>query len=171
MFWWNVAKRVLDRYEWVMARTIEAGNGCLEFQGQRDRNGYGVVSVWNEQKQKSLRKYATRIVLQKSFGPLRRDQLACHKCDNPPCVNPDHLFVGSHQDNMDDAVSKGRMSRTMGRRGIKNVNAKLNEQQVNEIRELFGSMSDRIIANKYGVGRTTVVEIRAGRSWSWLKGK
>lgn len=78
-------------------------NGCMEWQGVRRKDGYGVLFVGKR------RVSAHRYSYQLHYGvTLDSLQLVCHKCDNPPCANPDHLFIGTHQDNVADMIAKGR---------------------------------------------------------------
>ena len=81
-----------------------------------------------------------------------------HKCDTPSCVNPEHLYLGSNDDNVADKVSKGRsLSRA------KNPAAKLTEEQVSNIR--LDDRTQRVIAKDYKVSQATIHAIKAGKSW------
>ena len=82
-----------------------------------------------------------------------------HTCDNPLCVNPDHLFLGTHQDNMDDKVEKGRQARGEG-----HGRAKLTEDDVREIKSSDTPTGE--LANKFGVHYTTVLKVRLGERWT-----
>lgn len=82
---------------------IKTVNGCWFWIGARDRKGYGRISVPPQKK-----KLVHRATWEMINGPIPKGMLLCHKCDTPSCVNPDHLFLGSHQDNADDMVAKGR---------------------------------------------------------------
>jgi hypothetical protein len=97
-------------------------------------------------------------------GEIPRGSVVCHRCDNIFCVNPDHLFIGSHQDNVDDKVSKGRHARgdTCGK-------SKLRTEQVLEI--LASSLSQHALSLRFGVGETAVANIRHGRTWKHLTGE
>lgn len=88
-----------------------------------------------------------------------------HKCDVPLCVNPDHLFLGTHQDNMDDMARKGRRFLT---NGDKNGMVKLTKEQVIEIRAAKDSMTTRMMATKYGVSEGCIRAILTRRKWKWL---
>lgn len=109
--------------------------------------------------------FAHRLSLSWDRGQsLAADELCCHRCDNPPCVNPSHLFAGSHRQNMDDAIAKGRTHKWEGARaGEKNPRAKLNAEQVIAIRADDRSL--RQIARDYGLGYTTVRYLKRGLSW------
>lgn len=89
-----------------------------------------------------------------------------HRCDNPACCNPDHLFVGTHQDNLADMRRKGR-ARNSGPHGSINGRAKLNDGKVAIIRERIGRGETNIaIARDYGVHHGTISLIRRGKIWS-----
>ena len=79
-------------------------DNCIEFTGYRARNGYG-QKWWN-----GKLNYAHRLAWENKYGKIPMGMLVLHSCDNPPCVNTDHLFLGTHLDNLLDAQSKGRMS-------------------------------------------------------------
>lgn len=95
-------------------------------------------------------------------GPIPDGMEVLHKCDNPQCVNPDHLFLGSQKDNMDDMNRKGR-----GAKGDKNGRRKLNSNEVAEIRSLYaaGKLYQYQIAEKFGVKQSVVSEIVNGKIW------
>lgn len=85
-----------------------------------------------------------------------------HKCDNPTCVNPEHLFLGTHTDNMQDMVSKGRL---VTHPGEKNTNAKLTKSQVDEIRHKSTFTTQVQLAKEYGVTQAAIWYIIKNRNW------
>ena len=87
----------------------------------------------------------------------------CHSCDNPPCVNPDHLFLGTQKENIADKLRKKREAR-----GSRTGRAKLTEQQVAEIRFIFrtGRFTQKELASKYAVNRGTIIKALHGDTWS-----
>jgi len=107
-------------------------------------------------------------------GEIPDGKLVCHKCDNPPCVNPEHLFVGTYKDNWDDMISKNRWRKP--RRpdfiaysaGENNPSAKLTEAQVWEIRNSFSTHTANQLARKYGVSAGQIYKIKQGRAWRCL---
>ena len=77
-------------------------SGCMEYPGARLPSGYGWV--WFAKRMRGAHVVSYMLFTGKNPGKL----FVCHKCDNPPCCNPDHLFLGSAKDNRDDMVAKGR---------------------------------------------------------------
>lgn len=75
---------------------------CWEYDGYRNEKGYG------RSQRRQLRGYVHRLVWEAIFGPIPEDLCVLHRCDNPPCYRPDHLFLGTRQDNSADMVRKGR---------------------------------------------------------------
>ena len=91
----------------------------------------------------------------------------CHHCDNPSCVNPDHLFLGTNADNMKDCYNKGRSSFVVGNKGSAQHNSKLTEEQVLEIRRLYatGNYSHRALAKIYNVNHRLIGNIVKRLCW------
>ncbi len=127
---------------------------CVEWAGSRQRRGYGML--WFQ----GRRWLAHRRAWVQARGPIPEGLNVLHRCDNPPCVNVDHLFLGTHQDNMTDKRVKGRAP---GKPGETNPAAKLTQQQADEIRA--DPRSQRKIAKDYGVSQCTVSDIKSGRRW------
>jgi hypothetical protein len=102
-----------------------------------------------------------------AHGQINDDLLVLHRCDVRSCVNPNHLFQGTAKENSQDAVRKGRNAKVFGER---NGNRKLTEKQVSEIRRLCRerALSQKTIAERYGVCETTVYYIDCGARWKKL---
>jgi hypothetical protein len=134
--------------------------------GRRRGKGYGLFAVTT-----GVMVVASRFSLEMALGrKLDRQELACHHCDNPPCVNPAHLFAGSAADNMRDAVEKGRTHRWRGaRRGQDNPFAKLDDAKVREIKALIGTASQQKIADQYGIGQSAISRIKRGVDWAHVE--
>ncbi len=139
---------------------VETDSGCWEFVGGRTGSNYGVLYVGN-----GTCVSAHRLSYEIEYGPIPKGMFVCHTCDNPPCCNPNHLFVGSLQDNKVDEVSKGRHVY-----GEKVGNHKLFIDDVKAIRLLIKEgYSLSYIGNKFGVTRQAIYRIKAGLCWEWLK--
>jgi hypothetical protein len=134
---------------------------CWPWTAGTDECGYGKFRIAG----KSYMSH--RIVFQLIKGDIPNDLCVCHVCDNPPCCNPDHMWLGTFEDNMVDKVKKGRCGST---RGEANHRAKLTDVQVYEIREFIKqNISIPKIAKKYGLGKSTIYSIKYGISWKHLK--
>lgn len=99
----------------ILHRTTELPNGCWEWQGyrMRPRNGdgagtYGVIGVGSRRDGTKGSALVHRAMWEYLHGPIPDGMMLCHTCDNPACVNPDHLFLGTQTDNMRDNIAKGR---------------------------------------------------------------
>lgn len=132
---------------------VSKGNDCWVWGGCKDKDGYGIFFYGG----KRIR--ANRVALELSGLELPPGHFACHRCDNPACVRPDHLFPGSPQENSDDAVSKGRVCNG------ENVHcAKLNERSVKTIRSDVRPVAE--IASEYGVSQSSIYQIKSRKTWN-----
>jgi hypothetical protein len=138
---------------------VDKSGDCWEWTGYRDTNGYGRLNVKNRPL------LAHRLSWEFSRGKITPKEYVCHRCDNPRCVNPDHLFIGDQQDNMDDKMAKGRHNYGVSL-GEKHGCAKLNSDQVLAIRAATGTISE--IARRFGMSRTQTRDIRMMRVWRHL---
>lgn len=140
--------------------SVDADTGCWNWQGTKNNKGYG--KLWVDGKKQYAHRTSYR--LHKSAIPVGLN--ICHRCDNPACINPDHLFVGTQAENLADRNAKGRQ-RIGERKGTNNGNAKLTERDVISIRASTG-MKLRELAAKYGVTPTQISFIRRGKTWGHL---
>jgi hypothetical protein len=129
-------------------------SGCHEFTGHIMPNGYGQIHY------NGKTHYAHRIAYELAKGPLN-GMYVLHTCDNRKCVNPDHLFLGTFDDNMADMVAKKRQAH-----GEKNYHARLSNDQVKKIRSEVGTHGE--IASRYGVSCSLISQIRSGRIWKYV---
>lgn len=134
---------------------VEKGEGCWEWTaGVATNNGYGRFWVDVERQHEVAHRYAWEI----TNGPIPDGLSVCHHCDNPACVRPDHLFVGTHAENLQDAVLKGKI-------------ATLTPSDVRKIRKLRNktNLTQAEVAERFGVGRGAVEHIERGTTWGWLE--
>ncbi len=129
---------------------------CWEWIGPTYR-GYG--RLWH--RGKTIRAHRASWVIH--HGDIPHGMFVCHRCDNPKCVNPDHLFLGTHRDNIDDKVRKGRCAR-LDRRGEKGGNAKLAVEDVLRIRRKLRPQKE--LAVEYGVDPSTISDIQRRKTWT-----
>ena len=130
---------------------------CWEWTGNKLPRGYGIMSAG---KRGSGNVYVHRLSYELSYGEIPRGMLVCHRCDNPSCVNPNHLFVGTNADNAADKASKNRCNSPVG---VKNGNAKLDDESVRFIRGSTETYA--ALAAKYGVSQQVIFCAKKGRTW------
>jgi hypothetical protein len=113
---------------------------------------------------------AHRAVWEVSNGPICDDTLICHRCDNPRCVNPDHLFAGTVADNVLDRVTKGR-SRSRPPQGEQHPNARITADDVRMIRSLYatGQHSLQALGTVYGVSNNRIRAIVKRKAWKHIE--
>lgn len=136
-------------------------DSCWEWSGSKFSTGYGRFNDFSSGKCRQI--LASRVAYElHSEAPIPKGMEVCHTCDNPPCCNPDHLFLGSHLENFIDAKRKGRMNR-----GSRNTQAKLSEEDIPRIRRLLAQgVFQKEIAEKFSVSASTISEIKSGKKWS-----
>lgn len=127
-------------------------NGCWIWNAAVRADGYGQFHI----KRKPMGAHRASYLL--FVGELQNGDLVCHRCDNPICVNPAHLFIGTPADNSADMVKKGRQAR-----GEKHGSRKLSEMDVLAIRGMAGTQLE--IAKSFGVDRSLIGYIRRGDLW------
>jgi len=146
----------MDLADKLSDRLVEVESGCWEFIGGRTGAGYGAVSLSHT---KQIGAHILAYELEK--GPIPSGMFVCHSCDNPPCCNPEHLFLGTYQDNKDDEVAKGRYVH-----GIKHGMAILSEQDVIHIRTLLDDgYTQAEIGRMYNVTRQAIFRIKNKLTW------
>lgn len=142
---------------------VDQSNGpdsCWPWRGNCGKDGYGVLpfngKTWK----------AHRLAQVLAVGPIPDGLFVCHHCDNPPCCNPAHLFVGTPKDNSQDSAMKGRTTR-----GERNCKAKVTANDVLRIRELhaWGRGNTVTLAPLFGISQTQVSKIVRRDSWAHIQ--
>lgn len=150
----------------IMLRIKKDDMGCWIWQGRKTKSGYGVMevgSILDGTKRNSARVH--RLLFERLIGPIGNNHVL-HNCDNPACVNPDHLFLGTHQDNMCDAFSKGRMCPPPYKAKGDNGNTNLTDADVSRIRMLLDIGEKGVtIAKAFGICASTVSNLKHRRTW------
>jgi hypothetical protein len=147
-------------YEGEFEENVFYTTGCWWWGGSFVRFGYGSLLMGEK------RVAAHRASWMIHFGAIPTGILVCHKCDNPCCVNPDHLFLGTHTDNCRDKLQKGR---ARARRGEQSVKAKLNNASVREIRARHAAGETyKALAAAYGVSYSTIEKISTREHWKHI---
>jgi DNA-binding XRE family transcriptional regulator len=131
---------------------------CWNWTGYKQKSGHGQLRM----RQQNF--YAHRIAYIITNGQYNENLCVCHKCDNPACCNPKHLFLGTMSDNMKDKVIKNRQSKGTEVSGI------LTEQEVLEIKRIYadGNTTQTLLGRKYGVTQSTIGRIISGHRWGHL---
>lgn len=130
-------------------RRVDKSGNCWLWMGSRHPQGHGYASF------EGRVQYAHRVSWQLTNGPIPDGLFVCHHCDNPPCVNPAHLFLGTASDNNWDRARKGRSG----------ITGKLSDDDIKEIRLLLSrrELSQREIGILFGVSRSAIENIAIGR--------
>lgn len=144
----------LEYYGWDVTES-----GCWEWRGRRDKKGYGVIAL------KDVRQtFVHRVAYDVWCGGLDSTLSVCHSCDNPPCINPEHLFQGTTLDNIQDMTRKFRGNTT-----------KLTEDSVRDIWTVGKAVGNdrkrrtaakKELAAKYGVSRSAITKVWSRETWS-----
>ena len=133
---------------------VDKSDNCWEWMASRNEHGYGKFA------KSGSWVFAHRFAFELLVGPIPDGKCVCHKCDNPACVNPEHLFLGSHAENMRDMAQKGR---AISRPGERNPRAILDEDAVRLIRQ--SELSSRELGSVFGVKPVTIYKARRGENW------
>lgn len=129
--------------------------GCWIWMASKHPFGYGQISFG-----KGVNLGAHRIAFQIYVGPIPKGLFVCHRCDNPSCVNPDHLFAGTPMQNTKDMVAKGRQNIAYGER---QGTSKLTDEAVHAIRS--SNELQRVLADRYGVTQSLISYVKSRKIW------
>lgn len=146
----------IDRFIAKVSKT----EACWTWTARKTPQGYGRFSV------NGVNKLAHRVAYEQLKSPIPNGLQVLHRCDNPSCVNPDHLWLGSNADNVADKVAKGRCASVVG---SANPKSKLRDADVLAIRAAIGQgVKQRDLAEQYGVTQTQICTIAQRKQWSHL---
>lgn len=163
-FWLASSQRLLKNFRMTLEGRFwkkvnkRGPRECWEWTACRNRKGYGLINILGSSQ------LAHRVSFSLLVGEIPGSRLVCHTCDNPSCVNPCHLFLGTHKSNMDDKMAKGRHKCP---RGSRHSSAKLTESKVLHIRREYsgGGVSMASLAKKFQVSAAAVEFIIQRRTW------
>jgi hypothetical protein len=137
-------------------------NGCWEWQRSKDKDGYGYI----KKDQKTTK--AHRVSYELHYGPIENGLWVLHRCDNPSCVNPEHLWLGTAKDNSDDMIAKGRaVAPKPNMKGERNPNSRLTAEDVQWIRDNYRWGRGPEFAKKFGVIPIMINRIVRGEAWKF----
>jgi hypothetical protein len=142
-------------------KKVRKSDGCWEWTGAVNEWGYGRIG---SRDRLGAKRTAHRLSWLLAFGPIPDGALVLHACDNPPCVRPDHLFLGTHEDNMQDRHNKGRYARgeqVSGHR-LTEAQARYCLNAIRSGRTILG------LSRELGISRSTIYHVGAGQTWAWL---
>lgn len=149
----------LETAKAVLAEKTERRGGCLEWIGRRDSFGYGRMKAFGQDR-------AHRVAFVVANGPLPKGARVRHRCDNPPCCEPQHLLHGTPAENSRDMVERGRSAK---QHGETNGFAKLTAEKVREIRTRFASgETQTAIAVDTGVDQAHISRLVRRKAWAHL---
>lgn len=147
--------KVIDAEYFKDRCTVNEATGCHEWTRHLNPGGYGTL------KHKRKQQMAHRAAWEFWRGPIPAGMIVCHRCDNRRCINPDHLFIGTTQDNVDDKMAKGRFRPC---RGERSGTSKLTESEIMAIR--LDNRPQSTIAADYGISQSNVSIIKQGKTWA-----
>lgn len=150
---------------WAKVDKTGGADSCWPWMAGTTNGGYGLFRAGR------VRIRAHRYSYELVNGPIAANLCACHRCDNPPCVNPAHLFIGTPADNVADCIAKGRFSIATGfRGGVPPPNSKLRGADVLLIRSRFakGNVAVRELAEETGISKSQIYDIINRKCWQYI---
>jgi hypothetical protein len=160
-FLWSLAtlEQKFERMKVHYEKNVIRKEGCWDWGGYFDKNGYGLFHSGHSRQTR-----AHRFSWELYNGKIPQGLNVLHRCDNPKCSNPEHLFLGTTQDNAIDMAQKGRSTL-----GEKNPNSKLSDDDVREIRKrLEMGVTQTRVANDFSMSYNAIRRIKLGQSWKHI---
>ena len=156
----KIKKEKYSSKEYLMSKIqIDKKTGCWNWKGSRHKQGYGTKAFAGK------RIKTHRLFYEIFIGKIPERICVCHKCDNPPCCNPDHLFIGTYKDNMQDMIKKNRSNFLVGE---KCKRASFKNEDILEIRRLYPSVTQAELARRYKRSEGAIASIIHRRSWKHI---
>lgn len=150
-----------------LRRNVTKADGCWLWTGSKDKDGYGTF----RRREGGLYR-AHRVSYELHHGAIPDGMIVCHRCDNPACVRPDHLWIGTHKENAEDRNEKGRHHPTgphNPQRGEARHNARLTADAVRCIRSEAGTTSQHALAQRFGVSQCAIFNVLSGKTWRHIQ--
>lgn len=142
--------------------TTDTSDNCWEYNGYKPRGSksYGYIQI------EGRAKIAHRVSYELNKGEIPKGYVVMHSCDNPCCINPAHLSVGTNKDNSQDMVRKGRHKYNIG---AESYNTKFKDEDIIEIRKkLLDGKSISSVSREYGVSWPCIQDIKLKRTWKHI---
>lgn len=146
---------------WKQVVIVPYDNGCWLWSGHTNQKGYGQIGR-GAAGAGEIKAHALSWIIH--YGRIPEGKCVLHRCDNPPCVNPNHLWIGTRLDNNRDSVSKGR-----NQRGEKHRFSKFTNQDINDIRSLWPQMNQADLARRYNVNWSAIWKIVHKKTWKHIE--
>jgi len=148
-----------EQIERLFSNASKKDTGCWEWTKCRDPYGYGVIRI------NSSNFRAHRLSWVATHGHMAQEFCVLHKCDNPSCINPEHLFLGTHQDNARDCAQKMRQARPKGESNGQSI---LTEKKVRLLREFYTELlpKQNSLAKIAGVAPSSISQVLNRKAWS-----
>lgn len=156
----SLSKQALDLVtdRLVIGSAKADAGGCIECPCAKDKDGYGRIKI------RKITMRAHRASYELFIGPIPAGLSVCHRCDNPSCINPSHLFLGDGADNTADMIAKNRHSH-----GSKHPSAKLRESDIRDIRRRSRrGETYEILSDEFGVNQATIGKIVLRQRWKFV---
>ena len=160
----NIIVSQKDAHRFASKSSRDEATGCLVWSGARFQNGYGAFKLGRQERR------AHRVAWALAHGEIPAGMLVLHACDNRACVEPSHLFLGTHHDNMADMVAKGRAARGISNGAARRATTRLTAADVRRIRlYLRDGLSQGEVAMMFGTSQSNVSYIHRGINWAHVK--
>lgn len=153
---------------WIDSVDINPKTGCWEWRYALRKPTIKNNKMYPHLRYKGTRYRVHRFAYQLVFGSIPDGMLACHRCDNEKCSNPEHIFIGTQLDNVRDCIAKGRSRRLCSKNKMEsNPNAKITLEIAEKIRSEYKwrVVTARMLAQKYGLSRSATWAVCVGRRW------